>query len=77
MILLIKKDCVFCDSVKDLDAKFPNINKFFVENGLININGNFMPLDPRIPALPALITDKTVYCGEKYILDFLKNKKED
>ena len=77
MIFLINKDCVFCDKVKDLDLKFPEIKKFFVEDGKVNMNGALLPLQKEIPALPCLIAGNTVYCGEKYILEFLEKSKED
>ncbi len=82
MILLIDKNCPFCEELKDLDKKYSDIKKLFVTDGMIEeIN---KPVDKKIPGLPALIVgekEKTfVYVGNKYILDFLreldKNKQE-
>ena len=58
-----------------------SIIKFYVSNGMIKFDENTeYPLDSRIPALPALIVGKDkdckVYCGEKYILDFLNKSGE-
>ncbi len=73
MILLIEKNCPHCDKIKEMAEKYPEIKMFYVNNGFVEIENNKTPLDSRIPALPALIHEKTVYVGTNYIKDFLEN----
>ena len=77
MLLLIKKDCPFCEELEELHRKFPEIKKFYWEDGFVLMEEHKLPLDKKIPGLPALITNDTVYAGKKYITDFLKNYKQE
>ncbi len=74
MILLIDKNCPFCEDVKYLDLQYSDIKKYFVKDGIIEVSQQ--PLNERIKGLPALIYEKdgqcTIYIGSKYILDFIK-----
>ncbi len=78
MTLLISKTCMHCEKVEEAACKFPQIQKFYVTNGNIALDAEtFAKLDNKIPALPALITEKVVYIGEKYILDFLETLSQE
>jgi len=70
----MKKNCSFCNQLKQADKERKDINMFYVENGKILIENQAIPLDAKIKGLPALIDYGTnlVIIGEKYILNYLK-----
>ena len=77
MWLLIKKNCPFCEEIEEIHKNYPEIKKFYVENGFILMEENKLPLDQRIKGLPALITNQAVYIGKTYVLNFFKNYKNN
>jgi len=69
---------MFCESIKNLDQEINGLIKLRVdENYMVDIDGIKQPLDVEIRerGLPALIYDKTVYIGEKHIIEFVKKFK--
>ena len=81
MTLLLDKTCVHCKKVEEMSGLFSDIVKLYVVNGMIQLDGIEYPLDKKIPVLPALIVgndnDCKVYCGEKYITDFLNTLSQE
>jgi hypothetical protein len=82
MTLLIDKTCVSCRKVEEIAASNPDIKKLYVSNGMIQFDGGFeQPIDKRIPVLPALVVGEEdqcrVYCGEKFIMDFLNKISQE
>ena len=69
-----------CRNIEEATSSIKDIAKFYVTNGMVQFDDAEYPLDSKIPALPALIVgngkDCKVYCGEKYILDFLNKSGE-
>jgi hypothetical protein len=76
MILLIKKDCQFCEEIKNLDREYRNIYKFYVKDRFVIIDGEKVPLDQKISILPVLINDKEYYFGKQCILEFIEKSGE-
>jgi hypothetical protein len=76
MILLTLKDCPFCEDAEELVSTIPNIAHYEVENGFINTENGKIPLGRPLPGYPALINENHIYCGKKYILEFLDSIKE-
>lgn len=75
MILLIDKACKFCQQVDELDKQYSDINKFYVENGMADINGEKHPLDPKISMLPCLIDGINYYMTVDPILEYLQKTR--
>lgn len=76
MTLLIDKTCIHCQKVEEMVASNQDIKKLYVSNGMIQYDGGVeYPIDKRIPMLPALVVGEDdqcrVFCGEKFIVDFL------
>ena len=71
MKLFVSKTCKACAEVKDLDKKFPQIKKYYVENGKVTV-GNKIYDVKELPGVPALIVGKKAYMTAKAILDFTK-----
>jgi hypothetical protein len=82
MTLLIDKTCKHCRNIEEIASFHSEIIKLYVSNGMIQLDdGKEHPLDKKIPALPALIVGEeencVVYCGEKYISDFLNKISQE
>jgi len=82
MTLLIDKTCSHCRNVEEIVGNYPDIVKLYVSNDMVQLDeGVQIPLDEKIPALPALIVGKNedcvVYCGEQYIADFLNKLSQE
>jgi hypothetical protein len=82
MTLLIDKTCVSCRKVEEIAASNADIKKLYVSNGMIQFDNGFeQPIDQRIPVLPALVVGEEdqcrVYCGEKFIMDFLNKISQE
>jgi hypothetical protein len=71
MKLFISKTCKACEKVKDLDKKFPQITKYYVENGKVKVGKRVYDVD-ELPGVPALIVGKYAYMTAEAILDFTK-----
>ena len=77
MVLLIDKKCLHCLEVEKQAEQYGQIIKLYVYSNMVELeDGKQIPLDEKIPALPALIHENMVYVGEKYISDFLKTLEE-
>jgi hypothetical protein len=76
MILLIDKTCKQCKKIENIDSKYKNIHKFYVEKGVANINGEQVPLDPKISYLPVLIDGNHYYFFVDVILEHLEKSGE-
>lgn len=76
MILLIDKTCKYCQQVDGLEKKYKNIHKFYVKDGVADIEGKQVPLDPRISMLPVLIDDINYYFTVNVILEHLEKSGE-
>lgn len=76
MILLVDKSCKQCHKIEDVDKKYRNVQKFYVENGIAQINGEQVPLDPQISYLPVLIDGKHYYFFVDVILEHLEKSGE-
>jgi hypothetical protein len=62
--------------VADVDKQYKNINKFFVTDGVADVNGQQVPLAPEISELPCLIDGKTYVFRSNTILTYLKQSGE-
>lgn len=76
MILLIDKTCKYCQQLDGIEDKYKNIHKFYVENGIADVNGEKHKLDKRISILPVLIDDKNYYFTVDVILEHLNKLGE-
>lgn len=77
MILLIDKACKFCQQLENLDQQYADINKFYVNNGMADINGEMHALDPKISMLPCLIDGINYYMNVDTILEYLQNTRRN
>ncbi len=76
MILLVSKTCRFCEDVDHVDKTYKNIHKFFVVDGVADVNGTPTPLAPEIEELPCLIDGKNYIFRANTILEYLKQSGE-
>jgi hypothetical protein len=79
MTLLVDRACLFCKNVEEVSKSNSDIKILYIIKGMIQYDdGLELPLDSRIPILPALVVgedkDCKIYCGEKLILDFLNQQ---
>jgi len=77
MTLLTRKNCPFCEDIKNIEMKYKDIHKFYVKKGFISIDGEKVKLDKRISILPVLIVEKHYYFGVDTILNYLKSSGEE
>ncbi len=59
--------------MEELDKEYKNINKFYVENGKANINGETVELDSKISMLPCLIDGLNYFMTIEPILEHLRS----
>jgi hypothetical protein len=71
MVILIKKDCPFCEDIKELVKDNKEITVLYVKDGMIEIDGQSIKLDEKITGLPALLTSKNLYIGKECVMEFL------
>lgn len=73
MILLIRDDCPNCIEFENIRERFPEIFMFKVINGMTDIGDGVMrPIDKKIEALPALITNNSIYIGSDQVRKQIK-----
>ena len=72
MILLVSTTCSFCEDVANVDKEYKNINKFFVVEGVADVNGSAIPLAAEITELPCLIDGSKYIFRSNTILEYLK-----
>lgn len=74
--LLLSKTCRFCQDLENLDSKYKDVYKIYVENGIADINGEKFPVDPRIEMFPCLIDGLIYLYGVDDILGHLEKSGE-
>jgi putative heme iron utilization protein len=76
MILLVDKTCKQCQKLEGVEAKYKNVQKFYVTEGVADINGEKVQLAPQISYLPVLIDGKHYYFFVDVILEHLEKSGE-
>jgi hypothetical protein len=76
MILLVDKTCKQCQKLEGVDLKYKNVQKFYVKDGVADINGEQIQIDPKISYLPVLIDGNHYYFFVDVILEHLEKSGE-
>ena len=76
MILLLSKTCQACWRLDGIEKVYKNIQKYYVEDGWVKVDGLIVHLDPKISMLPCLIDENKYIMMVDTILAYLKKSGE-
>lgn len=76
MILLVDRSCKYCKDIDGIEKIYKNIFRFYVEDGIVDVNGEKYPLDPKISILPCLIDGIHYFMTVEPILEHLEKSGE-
>ena len=62
--------------MEDVDKKYKNVFKFYVTDGIAEVNGQQIPVDPKISVFPCLIDGTNYYMTVDPILEHLEKSGE-